>query len=452
MTKKIAVIGGGISGLSTTYFLEKNIPNDWSVELFEANAHLGGSIQTHLQEDFLLEFGPHTLRSGKQRRALDDLCSSLMLDQEKVILSKPLRKYIQFQGKIHPFPKSIAEWFKSPLLKNLKLPLLLALFYTKKNQAPLAISVEDFFSTRLGKEFVKRLIDPICRGIWASSPHELSLQTCFPSLAECDKKNLSLISFLCKQMLSSKWGSSYIYSFSKGLSQLPKKLEEKIKGKVHLQSPVLLIRRKGEKMELITSKKTEIFDHVITTVPSFSLASLLEDSFIEEKKLCQELPYKTVCIVHLGWKQAVFSQKGFGVLAPSCEESELLGSIWTSSLFAKRTPEQKGISLAYLFDASSEKARTKEHFVQKAKEHAETKLMVKLPPDMEREFLAKKAIYCPSPQVEKNLSMLQHSLAVKLPQLTLSGTFLSGVSIYDCVDYAKQTAIAVAKKKKGHLT
>src|SRR5690606_5047641 len=110
------------------------------------------------------------------------------------------------------------------------------------------------------------------------------------SLAECDKKNLALIFLLCKNIFSSiSKQKSSMYSFSKGLELLPKKLEEKIQGKIHLQSPVLQIRRLKEKIEVITSQKALEFDHVITTLPSFSLASLLEDSFIEEKRLCQKL-------------------------------------------------------------------------------------------------------------------------------------------------------------------
>ena len=48
MKKKIAVIGSGIAGLTSAYFLQ----NDFEVTLFEKNDYLGGHANTRTVKDF----------------------------------------------------------------------------------------------------------------------------------------------------------------------------------------------------------------------------------------------------------------------------------------------------------------------------------------------------------------------------------------------------------------
>jgi oxygen-dependent protoporphyrinogen oxidase len=437
--KKIAILGAGISGLSTAYFLEKYSAGNITTEIFEASNSVGGSLKTVYEKDFTFECGPHTLRRGEEIRALDKLCIQLDLEKEKEILPNSLDKYVQYQGKIHPLPSSLKQVLFSPLFQGLKKQMIQGLL---KKPARSTFSIGDFFLERLGEEFVERLLDPFCRGIWAASPYELSLKMCFPALFY--KKDRRLFSHL---FYKAPLRSSYIYSFKGGLSTLPNLLKEHVKGKIRLLTPVLHIRQQGEKIELATKEKKELFDLVISTLPSFALAPLLAEALYEEKKQLLHLLYKSVRLVHLGWHEKQLTYKGFGFLAPSREEKELLGAIWTSSLFPKRTPQGKGTSLAYLFEE-----KEASNALEDAKRHASKQLKISFSPSVEATFLAEKAIFCPSPHYEKEIDSLRCSLHAKMPQLVLAGTFLSGVSIYDCVDYAERVAIDIAKKNQGTLT
>ncbi|HYL94626.1 MAG TPA: FAD-dependent oxidoreductase, partial [Terriglobales bacterium] len=58
--RRIAIIGGGISGLSAAFYLEQQRRKDAPLEyvLFEKTSRLGGSLQTERADGCLIEAGP----------------------------------------------------------------------------------------------------------------------------------------------------------------------------------------------------------------------------------------------------------------------------------------------------------------------------------------------------------------------------------------------------------
>src|ERR1039458_10350701 len=54
----VAIVGGGISGLTAAFYLQqRNIP----VTLYESSSRVGGVIQTAPRDGFLVEGGPNTI-------------------------------------------------------------------------------------------------------------------------------------------------------------------------------------------------------------------------------------------------------------------------------------------------------------------------------------------------------------------------------------------------------
>src|SRR5215469_12022532 len=99
----VAIIGGGISGLSAAYYLSRaNI----SSTLFEARPRLGGVIQTERTEDCVVEAGPDSFLSTKPWAM--DLLRELGLENEVIGSNDHQRKtFIRRQGRMVKLPDGL---------------------------------------------------------------------------------------------------------------------------------------------------------------------------------------------------------------------------------------------------------------------------------------------------------------------------------------------------------
>ena len=129
--KRIAVIGGGISGLSAAYSLEtkksQGVPLEFAI--LESGARFGGVIQTEQVDGCVLEAGPDSFLSEKSWAA--DLCRELGLG-DQLIGSKDSERitYMLVEGRLVPIPEGLmfmvptklAPAFFSPLFPASRTP------------------------------------------------------------------------------------------------------------------------------------------------------------------------------------------------------------------------------------------------------------------------------------------------------------------------------------------
>ena len=80
--QRVAVIGGGISGLSVCYYLQRFNPNI-SVYLFEGG-NVGGWIQTTKKNGFIMENGPRSFRFGENAVPLLNICDNIDILRQTV--------------------------------------------------------------------------------------------------------------------------------------------------------------------------------------------------------------------------------------------------------------------------------------------------------------------------------------------------------------------------------
>src|SRR5579864_6823705 len=82
--KRVAVIGGGISGLAAAYALEKERRQGTQIEyvVFESSPRFGGVIQTECVDNCLIEAGPDSFLTEKSWAI--DLCRELGLSDELI--------------------------------------------------------------------------------------------------------------------------------------------------------------------------------------------------------------------------------------------------------------------------------------------------------------------------------------------------------------------------------
>ncbi|MCB0560238.1 MAG: FAD-dependent oxidoreductase, partial [Phaeodactylibacter sp.] len=108
---RVAVIGAGISGLCTAYWLQKN---GFEVQVFEQSAHAGGVIVSKQTDGFLLDLGPNSTLETSE--VLSELVEELNLGSQKVYANEASSKrYIVKNGKLTPIPMSLLSFLKTPL-------------------------------------------------------------------------------------------------------------------------------------------------------------------------------------------------------------------------------------------------------------------------------------------------------------------------------------------------
>src|SRR5690554_4095975 len=190
MTRHIAVLGAGISGLSIAYALEQA---GLRVTVFEANDRVGGPLRSSMVDGYLVEHGPHTL--FQRHASLATLLSELGLDDQIVdARDNASRRYVVRYGRPLPLPQSPAEFLSTELLSPAaKLRLLAEPFVSKFDRPAVDETLANFVRRRLGSEALDYLLDPFVGGTYAGDPRQMSARHTFPILKELEDEAGSLV-------------------------------------------------------------------------------------------------------------------------------------------------------------------------------------------------------------------------------------------------------------------
>ncbi len=324
--KKVAILGGGICGLALAYYLQKH---SCDITIFEAQDRLGGWLRTHSHEGALFECGPRTLRETSNE--LFQLIQELGLDSQMLITADDAKKrYIVHEGRLEAIPHSLSSLLFSKLGRKLLYCLVKEPFSQKSSDDD--ESVYSFFHRRIGKEGADTFLSALCAGIYGSSPHLLSMRSCFASLWEDEQKYGSLVK---ASFFSKKQKKARSFTFKEGIEVLPKRLLQKIKATIFVNKEVRLVKPAGSKV-LVEADTIYEFDHLFSTITPAVFARMLPDS--SSIKPLLEIPTTSLVTISVAYKEAVAIPPAFGFLCPEHEDSMLLGIVFDSSLF----PEQNG--------------------------------------------------------------------------------------------------------------
>lgn len=457
--KKIAIAGGGISGLTVACKL-LSLRKDLDISVFEADSRPGGKIWSDQADGFLCERGPNGFLDNKPKTL--ELCRDLGIDPVKS--NENSKKRFIFSGsKLNALPESPLSFIKSDLLTwSGKLRLLLELNAPK---GPADESVADFIIRRLGSEALEKLIDPMCSGIYAGDPYYMSIKSCFPRIKELEQEYGSLIRALIKIRKQRKLerrsstGSSEgakvsaapggtLTSFYNGAQVITDALAGKLGERIRLGVPVQGISKNNNSYYLHTPDDTFEADIVVLSSPAYASSEILKDF---DRELSQELagiPYPHVAVVCFGYKKedVVHPLNGFGFLIPHKENRRILGNLWDSSIFPNRAPEGNVLLRTMAGGAKfPEIAELDDNkIIDTVFGELNQILGLKAEPDMVRIYRWKKAI----PQYLlghiHRLASIDERLQ-KHPGLYLTGNAYRGIGINDCVENSYKVADEILK-------
>lgn len=445
MVKSVCIIGGGISGLCTAFRLTKQ---GVDVTLFEKGERVGGNIRSEFADGFLIEHGPNSLLVTPQ---LVELIEELGLFDEIDNANPSARtRFVLREGKLAALPTRFIDIFSNrPISVSGKLRALREPFIRTRSTPN--ESVSEFFARRFGGEVVDYAVDPFVSGIFAGEPDRLSIKNAFPRLFELERDYGSVIKgFL--QAPKNKSGTkaeglTRTISFKGGLQTLIERLAAELGASVRLGCAIEHIRRTADGMfEVQGDGGFEIFDSVVDCTPAYNAAELLEPMDTAFSDRLASVEYPPISVVYTGFKKSDvrFDMDGFGFLVPGLEKRKILGSLWTSSVFAGRAPEGHHLMTTFIGGARNPELakRSEDELIEIAVGEIGEVLGLQGEPVFTRVKKWERAI----PQYNigyENIVAAIDNFQQHNPGLFLCSNFYGGISVGDCVKNSLNTTRTV---------
>ncbi len=349
--KKVAIIGGGVSGLAALHFLKTRHSAWCDAVLLEKENRLGGTTGTERIGGFISEWGPNGFldRVPLTLQLVDELGLRHLLAPAE---SQSGRRFIYVRGKLHEISASPVKFMTSPLLSAAgRMRLMKEPFVKPKRDWDVDESVFDFAARRIGPEAARTLIDPMVSGIYGGDARRLSLRSCFPIMVEMEREHGSLVKAMIARLRAAKQAgkkgagpagpAGHLTSFKGGLQTLIDMLHRKYKPSIKLNHDVRRVTVSGGRyLAEGIGGFAEHFDGVICSSPAFAAADITSALDAEMSALLTDIPYASIAVVCLGYRREDVGHNldGFGFLIPRTEGKRILGCIWSSSIFPDQAP------------------------------------------------------------------------------------------------------------------
>ena len=356
-TRRIAVVGGGPTGLAAAYRITRL---GHQVRLFESSDRLGGAIQSVRENGWLVEAGPNSLLENSLEIA--GLWRELGLENDRLVADvRAKKRYIVRDGVIAALPSSPWSLLTTECWSQRSTRRLIADLWRRPIARPRDVDIASLVKEHFGKEIVDFALNPFVSGVYAGDPHHLSAQHAFPRLWAAEKSRGSLVrGMMLQAKMRRRQGhpKSAMITFRDGLQQITDALAGRLpSGAIELSTQVRQLRRDNARWSFEWQRgdselKPEFFDAVILAIPALALAQLrIERSASGTAHKSGESPtrpleglaqirYSAVASLFLGFPRESVSHPldGFGLLAPAVEKRAILGVIFSSTLFPNRVP------------------------------------------------------------------------------------------------------------------
>lgn len=460
--KKVIIIGGGISGLSTAWLLRDKAQAagvELDITLLEKEQRVGGKIWSIKADGYTCEWGPNGFLDSKPQTL--ELCRAIGVESNLHRSNDNARKRFIFSGgELHRLPEGAASFLKSRLISwpgKLRLALEPTPFIAS---APVGVdeTLADFGRRRLGKEALDKLIAPMVSGIFAGDPETMSLVSCFPRIAELEREYGGLVRAMImlakkkkkdiaegKVVSSAAGPGGVLTSFREGIQYLSDALASSLGGIVRPGTDVTKVT-KGQscayRVKCVDGSELEA-DLVIVASPAFAAAGMLRGLDASVSGVLEQIPYASMTVICFGYERDRIAHPldGFGYLIPKKEGRSTLGTLWDSSMFENRAPQGKVLLRSMMGGACFPEyvKLSDDEVVGRVRQDLKATMNIDAEPSFVRVFRHPQAIPQYTVGHGKRLAALEERLKAH-PGLILTGNSYRGIGLNDCVAAAQRAS------------
>jgi oxygen-dependent protoporphyrinogen oxidase len=466
--KRVAIIGGGISGLSAAFTIEEKRHSGTPIEyvLFESSNRLGGVIATERIAGCVVEAGPDSFLTEKPWAA--DLCRKIGISDQLIGSNDSARKtYIFAKDKLVAMPDGLMFMVPTKIMPAVLSPLfslktkirMAAEWFHPPRQASEDETVAEIVRRHYGSEMVDLLADPLLCGIYGGDASQLSVRAVLPRFADMESKHGSLGRGMLatrKKMDSPSDASKrpIFTSLRNGMSQMVDALVSYLNADaLKTSSPVQSLIQQDDGWTISAGYKTDHFDAVIIATPTHAAAAVLQSV---DENLSRELgaiQYSSSVTVSLGYDEKVrgLLPPGFGFLVPRNEVPRnegarnegrrMLAATFVHNKFPHRAPENRALIRCFLGGSRDEQIlqRSEKEILQICREDLRQILALDAEPLFARVYKWKSAMAQYSVGHLERLQRIE-LLRQKLPGLALAGNGYNGIGVPDCVRSGTEAA------------
>jgi oxygen-dependent protoporphyrinogen oxidase len=449
--RRIAIIGGGISGLSAAFDLEQRRRTAGDVEyiLYESSPRLGGVLRTEHIQGCVVEAGPDSFVTEKPWAANlageiglgDQLLGSNDADRKTYILTRG--RLIELpDGLMFMVPTKIVPTGLSPLFSwKTKFRMAQELFHPPRvvNHDE---SVADFVERHYGREIVDRLADPLLSGVYGGDSANLSVRAVLPRFAEMERTHGSLgrAMLAARKKMSAgprKAAPPLFTSLKNGMQHLTETLVSKL-------NPASLATNVAVKTavpdsggwRVTAAERSERFEAVIVALPGLAAAEVLMDASSALSLELAGIQYSSSITVGIAYgkddRQSL--PPGFGFLVPRSEGQKLLAATFVHNKFPHRAPEDIALLRCFFAGSVAEEvwALSDEQLIGIVRNELQQIVGLRAEPLFARVYRWKSAM---AQYGVGHLERLERIEAIRkrIPGLALAGNGYRGIGVPDCV-------------------
>jgi protoporphyrinogen/coproporphyrinogen III oxidase len=466
---RVAIVGGGISGLTAAFYLEQERRKGAPLEIvvFESDSRFGGVIRTERVEGCLVEAGPDSFLTSKPWAR--ELCDDLRLSTQLIGSRDAERKtYVLVRGHLEEIPAGlqmmvptgIAPVLRSRLFSaSTKLAMLSEYLLPPE---PLGVdddeSVASFVSRHFSAEVVDRLADPLLSGVYGGDASHLSVRATLPQMVESEARHRSLVrgAWAANKNHSGERRAPLFTSLRDGMQRIIDSILRQFpRETLRSSSPVDRLRPGSSGWRITTHDMEEEFDHVIFAVPPHVTASLMKQIPGSERpvEILGELSSTSAVTIALGFSlDGISLPPGFGFLVPRSEGRRIMACTFVHNKFENRAPSDLALLRIFLGGARDPHAVElgDNQIVELVSRELREILKIEVEPRFVRVNKWNKAM----PQYEVGHLLRVATLEMhmqRFPGLHLTGNAYHGIGIPDCVRIGRSAADAIIRRLRSQL-
>lgn len=463
--KRIAIIGGGISGLSAAYELERQRQSGTDLEytIIESAERLGGVLVSECVDGCLIEAGPDSFITEKPWAL--NLCRELGLEDQIIGSNDAQRRtFILVKGRLVEMPDGLMFLVPTKILPTVftplfswptKLRMAMELFH-KPQPLSLDESVADFIKRHFGAGAIDRLADPLLSGIHGAGSDHLSVRAVLPRFVEMQQKHGSLIKGMLAarrrmaEMSKGKPKPPLFSSLKDGMQQLVDTLLARLDPRaMHLNVQVQDVRLSDGHWQVIVEGLRETFDAVVIATPAHVAGALLQQADEELAAELSDVSYSSSVTVTLVYERSALAgcDRGFGILVPRSERHRMRACTFVHNKFPHRAPENRGIVRVFLGGLGDEEAvlLADEEILSTVTGELRAIAGISAAPLATRIYRWDRAMSQPTPGHLDRIAWIDERLQT-LPGLALAGNYFRGVGVPDCIRRGREAGKRVASE------